>query len=155
MASACITPVAAIPATCRRKIRGLDQAIPSGGRALATPIGVLYPPNLTPDTETGIGTWSDADFVNAMQKGIGNYGIHLIPAFPYTSYAHMRTEDVLDIKAYLTTFPAVKNADTPDDVLALPIIRRGLGLWKWIGLDDTKTVDDIRNLQAGIAAAIS
>ncbi len=121
---------------------GLDQEMPSGGRALITPIGVLYPPNLTPDTETGLGAWTDADFVNAMQKGIGKSGVHLIPAFPYTSYAHMRTEDVLDIKAYLGTLPAVKNPDTPDDVLALPIIRRGLGLWKWIGLDETKTADD-------------
>ena len=62
-----------------------DAQAPSGGKAFATPIGVLYPPNLTPDPETGLGKWSDVDFVNAMQKGLSPEGAHLIPAFPYTS----------------------------------------------------------------------
>ena len=78
--------------------------MPAGGAPLKTPIGTLYPPNLTPDAETGLGRWSDLDFVNAVQRGIspGRHAIY-IPAFPYTSYAAMRTEDVLDIKAYLAT----------------------------------------------------
>jgi mono/diheme cytochrome c family protein len=109
---------------------------PAGGKALVTPIGPLYPPNITPDKETGIGDWTDAEFVNAMQKGLSPEGEHLIPAFPYTSYAHMSMNDVLDIKAYLASLPAVKNPETPHEVIALPLIRRGLGLWKWIGLDD-------------------
>jgi mono/diheme cytochrome c family protein len=109
---------------------------PAGGKALVTPVGTLYPPNITPDKETGIGNWSDANFVNAMQRGLSPDGEHLIPAFPYTSYAHMTVGDVLDIKAYLATLPAVHNPETPHEVFALPIIRRGLGLWKWIGLDD-------------------
>jgi mono/diheme cytochrome c family protein len=109
---------------------------PAGGKALVTPIGTLYPPNITPDNETGIGKWSDLNFINAMQKGLSVDGQHLIPAFPYTSYVHMSMGDVLDIKAYLASLPAVKNPNTPHDVFALPIIRRGLGLWKLIGLDD-------------------
>ena len=119
-----------------------DAEMPAGGKPLKTPIGILYPPNLTPDAETGLGNWSDVDFVNAMQKGLGPDGSHLIPAFPYTSYAHMKIEDVLDIKAYLASLPPAKNPATPHEVLALPLIRRGLGLWQWIGLDDTKFVDD-------------
>ena len=111
---------------------------PAGGKPLETPIGVLYPPNLTPDVETGLGTWTDVAFVNAMQKGLSPDGQHLIPAFPYTSYAHMKVEDVLDIKAYLATLPAVKNQTPAHEVAILPIIRRGLGLWKWLGLDETK-----------------
>jgi mono/diheme cytochrome c family protein len=111
---------------------------PAGGKALITPIGTLYPPNITADADTGIGKWSDADFVNAMQKGLSPDGQHLIPAFPYTSYAHMSVGDVLDIKAYLATLPAVKNAATPHNVIALPLVRRGLGLWKWLGLDDAQ-----------------
>lgn len=118
---------------------GIDTALPAGGAALKTPIGVLYPPNLTPDPETGLGTWSDLDFINAMQRGIGKSGSHLIPAFPYTSYAHMTHEDVIDIRAYLATLPSVKNAAKPHEVFALPVVRRGLGLWKWIGLDTTIT----------------
>jgi mono/diheme cytochrome c family protein len=120
------------------KDSGLDEASVAGGTPLKTPIGILYPPNLTPDPETGLGNWTDADFVNAMQKGIGKNGEHLIPAFPYTSYTYMRVEDVLDIKAYLATLQPVKNAAKPHEILAEPIIRRGLGLWKYVGLNDTK-----------------
>ena len=121
-----------------------DAAVPAGGKPFTTPIGVLYPPNLTPDPETGLGKWSNVDFVNAMQKGLHPDGAHLIPAFPYTSYAHMNVEDVLDIKAYLDGLPPVKNATKPHEVIALPIIRRGLGLWQWIGLDDAKFIADAK-----------
>jgi mono/diheme cytochrome c family protein len=124
------------------KESGLDQASVAGGSPLKTPIGVLYSPNLTPDPETGIGTWSDADFVNAMQKGLSENGEHLIPAFPYTSYAHMKVEDVLDIKAYLMSLPPVKNAVPEHDVFALAVVRRGLGAWKILGLHETKTQVD-------------
>jgi mono/diheme cytochrome c family protein len=59
-----------------------DRALPSGGHALVTPVGAFYPPNITPDAVTGIGTWSDVDFVNAMQLGLAPGGRHLLPAFP-------------------------------------------------------------------------
>lgn len=123
-------------------LAAVDAILPAGGAPLKTPIGVLYPPNLTPDPETGLGTWSDLDFVNAMQKGISKGGEHLIPAFPYTSYAHMAVTDVLDIRAYLATLPPVKNAAKAHEVFALPLVRRGLGAWKYIGFDETKTAVD-------------
>lgn len=123
-------------------LAAVDKALPAGGTPLKTPIGVLYPPNLTPDPDTGLGNWSDLDFVNAMQKGIGKNGSHLIPAFPYTSYAHMTVTDVLDVRAYLATLKPVKNAAKSHEVFALPIVRRGLGAWKYIGFDETKTVAD-------------
>ena len=119
-----------------------DAAVPAGGKPLTTPIGILYPPNLTPDIETGLGKWSDVDFVNAMQKGLSPNGGHLIPAFPYSSYAHMTLEDVLDIKAYLASLPPMNNATKPHDVPVQFIVRRGLGLWQWIGLDDAKFIPD-------------
>jgi mono/diheme cytochrome c family protein len=119
-------------------VKEAASGLPAGGRPLVTPIGTLYPPNITADPETGIGKWSNADFVNAMQKGLSPEGRHLIPALPYTSYAHMSVGDILDIKAYLATLPPAKNPDTPYEVKFLPIIRRGLGLWKWVGLDETK-----------------
>jgi mono/diheme cytochrome c family protein len=121
---------------------GIDAALPAGGTPLKTPIGTMYPPNITPDPETGIGNWSNLDFVNAMQQGIGRNGKHLIPAFPYTSYAHMKVEDVLDIKAYLASLAPVKNATPAHEVFAQPIVRRGLGAWKWIGFDDSKFKED-------------
>src|SRR5665213_191729 len=119
-----------------------DAEVPSGGKPLKTPIGVLYPPNLTPDPETGLGGWSDLDFVNAMQRGLKRGGGHLIPAFPYTSFAKMKVEDVLDVKAYLASLPPVKNAVPQDEVFALPLVRRGIGLWKWVGFDTIAWVAD-------------
>jgi mono/diheme cytochrome c family protein len=117
------------------KQAGLDPRLPSGGAALKTPIGLLYPPNLTPDTQTGIGNWSDLDFVNAMQRGISKSGQHLIPAFPYTSYAAMPVGDVLDIKAYLMNLKPVASPKREADLPFPFLLRRGLGLWKFLGLD--------------------
>lgn len=123
-------------------VTGADAASPAGGKALKTPIGTFYPPNITPDKATGIGNWSDLDFVNALQRGISPGGLHDIPAFPYTSYAAMRTEDVLDIKAYLMTLPPVAAPAQAPDVPLLALVRRGMGLWKWIGLDTAKWQPD-------------
>ena len=118
-------------------LAGVDANLPAGGFSLKTPVGIFYPRNLTPDAETGIGKWTDLDFVNAVQRGVSHTGANLIPAFPYTSYAHMRVEDVLDIRAYLASLPAVTSPDRPADI-ALPwLVRRGVGLWKWVGFDPT------------------
>jgi mono/diheme cytochrome c family protein len=116
---------------------GLDPNLPSGGFPLKTPIGVLYPPNLTPDAQTGIGNWSDLEFVNAVQRGISKSGQHLIPAFPYTSYAAMPVDDVLDIKAYLMSLKPVASPKREADIPIAFLLRRGLGLWKFLGLDTT------------------
>jgi mono/diheme cytochrome c family protein len=121
-----------------------DAALPSGGAPLKSPIGVLYPPNLTPDPETGLGKWSELDFVNAVQRGISHAGSHDIPAFPYTSYAAMRTEDVLDIRAYLMSLKPVVAETRPADIPFPFILRRGIGLWKWIGLSYAKWQPDAK-----------
>lgn len=75
----------------------------AGGRALKTPFGTFYAPNITPDPETGIGRWTAGDFMCAMRHGIGPDGKHYYPAFPYTSYTQMREADVADIYVYLRT----------------------------------------------------
>ena len=81
----------------------------AGGRAVETPFGNLVSPNLTPDRETGIGAWTDHDFVDALQKGVGRGGVHLYPAMPYTYYTKMTREDALAIRAYLNTLEPVGN----------------------------------------------
>jgi mono/diheme cytochrome c family protein len=116
-------------------LKDVDAALPAGGMPFKTPIGTFYPANLTPDPETGIGKWTDIQFINAVQRGISPEGQHLIPALPYTSYAHMRTEDVLDIKAYLATLPPVVSAEKQAEIPVAFVIRRGMGLWKLMGLD--------------------
>jgi mono/diheme cytochrome c family protein len=89
----------------------------AGGRAIETPFGRLLAPNITPDPQTGIGAWTDEEFINAMTKGTGRNGEHLYPAMPYTYYTKVTREDVLAIRAYLNTVPAVHN---PVDANQLP-----------------------------------
>lgn len=81
----------------------------AGGRAIETPFGVIYSPNITPDPETGIGSWSDADFYRAMHNGRRPDGARLYPAFPYPYFTKMTRDDVMAIRAYLKTLPAVKS----------------------------------------------
>jgi mono/diheme cytochrome c family protein len=101
----------------------------AGGRAFATPFGVLYSPNITADRETGIGAWNDADFVTAVHKGIGRSGQRLYPAFPYESYTLLVDQDVRAIKAYLFSLP-VARASAPPNSLAFPFNQRWLmGIW--------------------------
>ena len=112
-----------------------DKLNLAGGRCLVTPFGTFYIPNISPDPESGIGGWTDIQFVNAMMRGVSPNGAHYYPAFPYTSYQRMRLEDVLDLKAYIDTLPAVRSS-VPGHDLALPFrLRRGLGLWKLLFLD--------------------
>jgi mono/diheme cytochrome c family protein len=106
-----------------------------GGLVLETPFGGFVVPNISPDPATGIGGWSDADFILAMRQGVSPDGRHYYPAFPYSSYARMPVEDLLDLKAYLDTLPAIEN-QVGEHELGFPFnIRRGIGLWKWLYLD--------------------
>ncbi|WP_038249325.1 c-type cytochrome [Ghiorsea bivora] len=79
----------------------------AGGLKIATPFGDLYAPNITPDKETGIGKWSDKQFVQAVREGIAPDGSYYYPVFPYNYFHKMSEQDVLDIKAYLDVVPAV------------------------------------------------
>jgi hypothetical protein len=72
----------------------------AGGMAFPLPFGSLYSTNITPDMDTGIGAWSDEDFVKALHEGVGRDGKHLYPAFPYTSYTLMTRSDVLAVKGH-------------------------------------------------------
>jgi mono/diheme cytochrome c family protein len=102
----------------------------AGGREFATPFGTFYSPNITPDGETGIGKWSDAQFVRALQHGVGRDGEQLYPVFPYTSYRFMKVEDALAIKAYLMTQNAVHRPDKRH-ALSFPYSWRALvKIWK-------------------------
>lgn len=82
----------------------------AGGLPIETPFGLLLAPNITSDRETGIGSWSDDEFVAAVREGKGRGGLHLYPAMPYTYFARMSRADVLAIRAYLDTQEPVHNA---------------------------------------------
>src|SRR5215472_17420813 len=67
----------------------------AGGLPLATPFGTFYAPNITPDPESGIGRWTDAQFQRALREGVRDDGANLFPVFPYTSYTGITDEDAL------------------------------------------------------------
>jgi mono/diheme cytochrome c family protein len=101
----------------------------AGGRAIETPFGELIAPNITPDPLTGIGAWTDQEFINSLTKGTGRNGSHLYPAMPYNYYTKVTREDALAIRAYLNTVPAVQNAVNPNQ-LPFPLdIRASMLVW--------------------------
>jgi mono/diheme cytochrome c family protein len=101
----------------------------AGGRAVETPFGSVVAPNITPDRETGIGAWSDDEFDAALRKGLRRDGSRLYPAMPYNDYTRMSRGDVLAIRAYLNTVPAVKNAVVAD-TLPFPFnVRADMRVW--------------------------
>jgi mono/diheme cytochrome c family protein len=119
-----------------------DKTRLGGGMALKTIFGTFYPPNISSDRKDGIGGWSEANFASAMLKGTAPDGSHYYPVFPYTSYQHMKLDDVRDLFAYLKTLPAVQGKVRDHD---LPIHfkwRRTLGGWKFLFLDGKEFTPD-------------
>ena len=113
-----------------KRAEGAAKLRLGGGLELDTPYGIFRVPYISPDRDDGIGAWSMLEFVNAVQRGVAPDGHHLYPAFPYTSYAKMRTESVMDLRAYLDTLPAMKGRVAPHSLRFPWSLRRGIGLWK-------------------------
>ncbi|KWV60808.1 alcohol dehydrogenase [Bradyrhizobium macuxiense] len=91
-----------------------DPAKPfAGGKRIDTPFGAVFSPNLTPDRDTGIGGWSDDDFVRALRTGVSPDGTHYYPAFPYPYFTKLIRDDILAIRAYLATLAPVGNKAPP------------------------------------------
>ena len=120
--------------------KGDDLLKLGGGLVLASPFGKFHVPNISPDPDHGIGGWSLAEFGTAMKFGVGKGGTHLYPAFPYTSYQHMKIEDIIDLKAFLDTLPKVADVSQPHELPFPFSIRRGLGLWQLLYVNG-KTTD--------------
>jgi mono/diheme cytochrome c family protein len=110
-----------------------DQAVPyAGGRALKTPFGTFYGPNITPHPQSGIGRWSEADFMRALREGKRPDGAHYFPAFPYPSFTRINDADLRDLWAYLRT---LKPSPRPSQAHELGILYRWrflLPVWKWL-----------------------
>lgn len=100
---------------CHTNTHG-DNVAFSGGLANTTPFGTIYSPNITPDKETGIGNWTDDEFVRAIRQGISPSGSYYFPVLPYMQFNKMTREQVLDIKAYLDVIPAVKKKNRDLDM---------------------------------------
>jgi mono/diheme cytochrome c family protein len=132
----------------------------AGGYPFKLPFGTIYSTNITADRETGIGSWSDDDFVRALRRGIAPGGHYLYPAFPYTSFTGMSRADALAIKAYLFSLPPQQVANRKDD-LSFPFNQRwGMAFWDLAFLSDRRFTpaphqSDLVNRGAYLATALA
>ena len=134
--------VAADCASCHASPGQQDRLRLGGGLALASPFGTFHVPNISPDPRDGIGRWRTADLANALLAGVSPSGAHYYPSLPYTSYAHMRVDDVRDLMAYLRTLQPVPGRPPPHEISFPFSIRKLVGLWKLLFFDETPIVDD-------------
>ena len=109
---------------------GADQLVLAGGQEFASDFGTFVAPNISSDTEQGIGGWSVEDFAHAVTCGISPEGQHYFPALPYTAYGKMAPQDVVDLKAYMDELPASTAPSLPHKVGFPFNIRRNIGIWK-------------------------
>lgn len=101
----------------------------AGGLPMPTPFGTIYSPNVTPDKQTGIGGWSEADFKRAMHEGKDPHGRFYYPAFPYLYFNTVKNEDIKALKAYFDQLPAVQQENRKNEMV-LPFNWRFLQ-WGW------------------------
>jgi mono/diheme cytochrome c family protein len=114
----------------------------AGGLGFKLPFGTLYSTNITSDKETGIGNYSDQDFLNAVHRGVRRDGTRLYPAMPYTSYTYISDADALAIKAYLLSLPPVR-ATPPANTLSFPFNQRwAMMFWSALFNSDTRFAPD-------------
>jgi mono/diheme cytochrome c family protein len=114
----------------------------TGGLGFKLPFGTLYSTNITPDKETGIGNYSDQDFLNSLHRGIRRDGARLYPAMPFASYTYMTDADALAIKAYLFSLPPVRAA-IAENTLTFPFNQRwAMNFWSAVFNPDTRFQPD-------------
>jgi mono/diheme cytochrome c family protein len=114
----------------------------AGGLGFKLPFGTLYSTNITPDEDTGIGNYSDQDFLNAVHRGTRRDGARLYPAMPFTSYSYISDADALAIKAYLFSLPPVR-AVAPANTLVFPFNQRwAMNFWSALFNPDTRFEPD-------------
>jgi mono/diheme cytochrome c family protein len=114
----------------------------AGGLGFKLPFGMLYSTNITPDKDTGIGNYTDRDFLNAVHRGIRRDGARLYPAMPFTSYTYISDADALAIKAYLFSLPPVR-AVASENTLMFPFNQRwAMNFWSVLFNPDTRFEPD-------------
>lgn len=125
--------------SCHTAIGGARLA---GGRGIPTPFGTVYSINITPDKDTGLGSWSAAAFQRAMREGISRDGHYLYPAFPYDHFTKVKAEDIQALYAYLMSRTPVRAAARDNSVWYPLKFRRLLAVWNWFFLGKGPQPDD-------------
>ncbi len=104
----------------------------AGGRALATPFGTFYGPNITPDPKFGIGDWTEAQFHSALRRGINEHGRYMFPVFPFTSFTGLTDADISDLYAFLQTQTPVAQPNKRHEITPPFGFRFGLVFWRML-----------------------
>jgi mono/diheme cytochrome c family protein len=127
--------------TCHTADR--PDAVPlAGGRALETPFGTFYAPNLTPDRATGLGDWTDADLGRALREGRAPDGSYYYPVFPYPAYTGMSDADVAAIGAYLRSLRPVRQTTPEHDLPWYLSSRLVMFGWNLLNFSDGRFAPD-------------
>lgn len=115
--------------SCHTNVRAKTPAY-AGGLPIETPFGTFYSPNITPDKETGIGNWTEQDFIRALKEGRDPKGRNYFPVFPYIYFAKTTDEDAKALYAYFMSLPPV---NSPNKSLPFPFNVPGarFSLWGW------------------------
>jgi mono/diheme cytochrome c family protein len=121
-------------AGCHTKPNGPAYA---GGLSIKTPFGTIYSTNITPDRDTGLGKWTEADFYRALHDGIAPGGKHLYPAFPYIYFRRITQQDTSDLFAYLRSLKPIHREPTPNKLMFPMNLRFGLVFWNLLYFDKT------------------
>jgi mono/diheme cytochrome c family protein len=110
-----------------------EGAVPfAGGRALKTPFGTFFGPNITPDKSAGLGNWTEVDFLRALRLGERPDGSNFFPAFPYPSFTKITDSDARDLWAYLRTLPPSAKPSKEHDLWFFFGWRWLVSIWKWL-----------------------
>jgi len=137
-----------------------EGAVPfAGGRALKTPFGTFYGPNITPDKNAGIGNWSESDFIRAIRQGERTDGANYFPAFPYPSFTKIVDSDLRDLWAYLRTLPPSAKPSQEHDLWFFFGWRWTVTFWKWFfftpgAFTNVPGLSDIANRGAYLVQAL-
>ena len=114
----------------------------AGNVAIRSPFGTMYSSNITPDPSTGIGRWSEADFVRALRLGRGRHGEYLYPSMPYTDFTRISDADAHALWLYFRTVAPVTEKQKANDMKFPFNVRPGIAAWQAVYFRPGRYVDD-------------
>jgi mono/diheme cytochrome c family protein len=126
-----------------------DRPLHSGGRRYDGPFGTVYSTNITPDRETGIGTWTDEQVVTAIRLGRRPNGERLLPVHPFTVFNGMVEDDLKALVAYLRTLPVVSRKNQPKKI-SVPLFE-SVFLPAWLAAFAPRETPPLRAPTSGLA----
>jgi mono/diheme cytochrome c family protein len=121
----------------------------AGSRALPTPFGTIYTSNITPDSETGIGNWSEEAFRRALRDGVDRKGRHLYPAFPYDHFTHLTDDDIHALYAFIITRESVHSVP-PNQQIVVPLQHSLPSCWLEAAVPTARSAQGRWDKQCGV-----